>query len=114
MPSNPAFKSALVRLGYSVSLTHTEPTGIKTDAPAHVIWDIMKKWIEQQKAAGRMSSTRPLGSVAKRVLDRELYQDISFEVLESQKKDTIPRFLPNPEKDWGPKSRPRQPKRMRE
>ena len=33
--------------GYRVSSTHCTPLGVKTDAPASAIWDIMRCWAEQ-------------------------------------------------------------------
>ncbi|GBM11242.1 hypothetical protein AVEN_5979-1, partial [Araneus ventricosus] len=37
-------KSAVLNAGYQVSLSHTSPTSLKTDAPPEVIWDIMRAW----------------------------------------------------------------------
>ncbi|GBM11453.1 hypothetical protein AVEN_212553-1, partial [Araneus ventricosus] len=36
--------SAVLNAGYQVSLSHTSPTSLKTDAPPEVIWDIMRAW----------------------------------------------------------------------
>ena len=33
--------------GYRVSSTHANPLGLKTDAPPHVMWDIMRCWVSQ-------------------------------------------------------------------
>jgi tRNA (guanine26-N2/guanine27-N2)-dimethyltransferase len=39
------FSSAILNAGYKFSSTHCQPEGIKTDAPASVLWDIMKGWV---------------------------------------------------------------------
>lgn len=46
LSSNPR---ALVSVcaGYRVSSTHCTPLGVKTDAPASAIWDIMRCWAAQ-------------------------------------------------------------------
>ena len=33
--------------GYRVSGTHANPLGIKTDAPFHIIWDIVRAWVAE-------------------------------------------------------------------
>jgi tRNA (guanine26-N2/guanine27-N2)-dimethyltransferase len=42
LPAMPAFRSALVRLGFRVSGCHVEPYAFKTDAPMDVVWDVLK------------------------------------------------------------------------
>jgi tRNA (guanine26-N2/guanine27-N2)-dimethyltransferase len=43
-PPQAQFKAALVNAGYRVSGYHKDPEAIKTDAPNHVVWDIMRAW----------------------------------------------------------------------
>lgn len=38
------FRSALLHAGYRVSFSHACKTSIKTDAPAKVLWDILRCW----------------------------------------------------------------------
>lgn len=40
-------KAALVNAGYRVSGYHKEPQAIKTDAPSHVLWDILRVWCKE-------------------------------------------------------------------
>ncbi|KAL8718846.1 MAG: hypothetical protein Q9225_004072 [Loekoesia sp. 1 TL-2023] len=47
-PSDAAFRGALVSLGYRTTRSHTEPGSIRTDAPWHVIWEIMREWVRQK------------------------------------------------------------------
>lgn len=39
------YRSAILNAGYKVSMSHTSPTSIKTNAPLEVIWDIMRVWV---------------------------------------------------------------------
>jgi tRNA (guanine26-N2/guanine27-N2)-dimethyltransferase len=43
-PPQAQFKAALVNAGYRVGGYHKDPEAIKTDAPNHVVWDIMRAW----------------------------------------------------------------------
>ena len=40
------FMGCLEAAGYRASPVHTSAQGIKTDAPAHVVWDVMRLWAE--------------------------------------------------------------------
>ena len=58
---------------------------IKTDAPFEIIWKMREDWIK-------------INSNEKGELDWSEIKEIKHML-----KSTIPRFLPNPEKNWGPK-----------
>uniref|UniRef100_M4CWS5 tRNA (guanine(26)-N(2))-dimethyltransferase n=1 Tax=Brassica campestris TaxID=3711 RepID=M4CWS5_BRACM len=77
-PSAAMFRSAVINAKYRVSGTHVNPLGIKTDAPMEIIWDIMRCWAD---------FSRHVGSLSKAQVKK------------------VARFLPNPEKHWGPKVR---------
>ncbi|KAL8828862.1 MAG: hypothetical protein Q9170_006417 [Blastenia crenularia] len=47
-PSDAAFRGALIGLGYRTTRSHTEAGSIRTDAPWHVIWEIMREWVRQK------------------------------------------------------------------
>ncbi|KAI4169095.1 MAG: hypothetical protein LQ343_005958 [Gyalolechia ehrenbergii] len=47
-PSDAAFRGALIGLGYRATRSHTEPGSIRTDAPWHAIWEIMREWVRQK------------------------------------------------------------------
>ncbi|EJK48188.1 hypothetical protein THAOC_33038 [Thalassiosira oceanica] len=42
-----AFWAALVNAGYRVSGYHKDPTAVKTDAPNHVVWDVVRAWCRE-------------------------------------------------------------------
>ena len=48
VPSEAAFRGALIHLGYRTTRSHTEPGSIRTDAPWPVIWEIMREWVRQK------------------------------------------------------------------
>ncbi|KAI4115287.1 MAG: hypothetical protein LQ345_004081 [Seirophora villosa] len=47
-PSDAQLRGALIGLGYRATRSHTEPGSIRTDAPWHVIWEIMREWVRQK------------------------------------------------------------------
>ncbi|KAI4131244.1 MAG: hypothetical protein LQ338_001338 [Usnochroma carphineum] len=47
-PSDAEWRGALIGLGYRTTRSHTEPGSIRTDAPWHVIWEIMREWVRQR------------------------------------------------------------------
>jgi len=57
------FQSALLNAGFRVSQFHKEPLAVKTDAPPHVIWDIMREYCrlhppQEQNPASQPSAER--------------------------------------------------------
>lgn len=98
-------RSALVHQGYRVSLSHTGPNTIKTDAPNHVLWDILRCW---NKKAPRNLDKVPKDSASYKILSVEPKIEANFELIEEvciQKRvngKKIKRYMPNPEKYWGP------------
>jgi tRNA (guanine26-N2/guanine27-N2)-dimethyltransferase len=47
-PSVAQFKGALRHAGYRAVRSHAKPGTIKTDAPWHVLWQIMGEWVKQK------------------------------------------------------------------
>lgn len=47
-PADAVFCSALERLGYRTSRSHTKPGSIRTDAPWSVVWEVMREWVRQK------------------------------------------------------------------
>mmetsp|Transcript_22938 Transcript_22938/g.63658 ORF Transcript_22938/g.63658 Transcript_22938/m.63658 type:complete len:234 (-) Transcript_22938:478-1179(-) len=107
-PRHEAFRSALVNAGYRVSSSHANPLGIKTDAPMSVIWDIMRCWIRDHPI-----KPHPEDSYAGRLLAKEPSIQADFsrsqKALSQAKVNKVARYLPNPEENWGPKTRHGKP-----
>jgi len=111
-PPLKTFKGAIINAGYKVSGYHKEPSAIKTDAPGHVVWDIMRNWVEKNA----LRKTPAEGSTAAKILATErILKEVDWSIPESLKKvgtmmttkngnkKKISRFPLNPEKHWGPK-----------
>lgn len=100
--------SALANAGYSVSSTHTNQNGLKTDAPSHVVWDIFCQIAEQQRCSE--NTRKPQDVLMERIMSRkrERIYDFTYNpAIESEsQKLSLLRFQMNPAKEWGPMSRP--------
>eukprot|EP00929_Paragymnodinium_shiwhaense_P113590 TRINITY_DN81876_c0_g1_i1.p1 TRINITY_DN81876_c0_g1~~TRINITY_DN81876_c0_g1_i1.p1 ORF type:complete len:558 (+),score=132.86 TRINITY_DN81876_c0_g1_i1:81-1754(+) len=94
------FRGTLQSLGYKVSHFHREPEAVKTDAPNAIIFDLMRLWAEENPPK---NPTVP--NLLKKELTLKRPIEWKNEVVEPKAK--VPRFLPNPEKNWGPKARAR-------
>lgn len=100
------FRSAILNAGYKVSMSHACKNSIKTDAPAQIIWDIVRAWEKSNPAnKEKMAPDRP----GRRILEKNSETEINFEIHpdsnpQSRKQELL-RFQVKPEKNWGPKSR---------
>eukprot|EP00560_Eucampia_antarctica_P009090 CAMPEP_0197827516 /NCGR_PEP_ID=MMETSP1437-20131217/4262_1 /TAXON_ID=49252 ORGANISM="Eucampia antarctica, Strain CCMP1452" /NCGR_SAMPLE_ID=MMETSP1437 /ASSEMBLY_ACC=CAM_ASM_001096 /LENGTH=638 /DNA_ID=CAMNT_0043428371 /DNA_START=272 /DNA_END=2188 /DNA_ORIENTATION=+ len=118
-PPTKKFNAAIINAGYRVSGYHKVPNAIKTDAPNYVVWDIMRAWCQQyppkkvkekkNKKTGENSSPEGKGkfiSAAEKILSIEPKIKVDFTIPEgSSQQKKAQRFPPNPEANWGPKSR---------
>ncbi|XP_075514979.1 LOW QUALITY PROTEIN: tRNA (guanine(26)-N(2))-dimethyltransferase 2-like [Primulina tabacum] len=103
-PSAVIFHSAAINAGYRISGSHANPLGLKTDAPMNVIWDIMRCWVKKHPV-----KTQPHDQAGSVILAKEpvLLANFARAVasLGKSKVNKVARFLPNPERHWGPKLR---------
>jgi tRNA (guanine26-N2/guanine27-N2)-dimethyltransferase len=113
-PPSDAFRSALVHAGHRVSSTHANPLGVKTDAPPHVVWDVMRCWARAQWGEAKLAEklkAAPAGSALAGIMGRPPRLQANFAraagALSASRAAGTARFLPNPEAHWGPKSRHR-------
>uniref|UniRef100_N1QRV3 Putative N(2),N(2)-dimethylguanosine tRNA methyltransferase 1 n=1 Tax=Aegilops tauschii TaxID=37682 RepID=N1QRV3_AEGTA len=104
-PTMVMFHSAIRNAGYQISGSHADPLALKTDAPMSVIWDIMRCWVKLHPV-----KSQPENLPGSRILSQEPQLQASFSQatggLVARKS---PRFLPNPEKHWGPKMKAGRP-----
>ncbi|KAF3444911.1 hypothetical protein FNV43_RR14604 [Rhamnella rubrinervis] len=103
-PSAVIFRSAVINAGYRISGTHVNPLGLKSDAPTDVIWDIMRCWVKNHPV--KAQSPDQAGSIilAKEPVLRANFARAVASLSKAQAKK-VARFLPNPERHWGPKLR---------
>lgn len=109
--------AGLGSLGYDCSLTHAQPSSLKTNAPWEAIWYVMKE-CEDHKDLEKMNQN----STGYKILsnedrwlssqDRDAFEKLSFEPndqsgqVEKLRKLKIVRYQENPSRNWGPKARP--------
>lgn len=103
-PSAVIFRSAVINAGYSISGSHVNPLGLKTDAPMNVIWDIMRCWVKKHPV-----KAQPPDQAGSVILAKEPVLQANFAravaSLSKSQVNKVARFLPNPERHWGPKLR---------
>ncbi|KAK7340684.1 hypothetical protein VNO77_21394 [Canavalia gladiata] len=103
-PSAVIFRSAVINAGYRISGTHVNPLGLKSDAPMDVIWDIMRCWVKNHPVKAQPADQPGSVILAKEpVLQANFARAVSS--LSKAQAKKVARFLPNPERHWGPKVR---------
>lgn len=101
-PSSLLFRSALANAGYRTSGCHANALALKTDAPMHVLWDIMRCWVKDHPVKPQ-SDDSPGFIILKREPKLEANFSRSSEAMSRAQANGVPRFIPNPETHWGPK-----------
>ncbi|CAG0908740.1 unnamed protein product, partial [Cyprideis torosa] len=118
------FRSALLNSGYSVSCTHANKNGFKTNAPPEFMWDLVRAWRRKTLAEDkRPQKKRATSGTERRLRARPgteflLAKDtvsseeakISFvrhpdAVPASKKNRSLLRYQMNPARNWGPKTK---------
>ncbi|CAA7399353.1 unnamed protein product [Spirodela intermedia] len=103
-PSAVIFRSAVINAGYRISGSHVNPLGLKSDAPMDVIWDIMRTWVKTHPV-----KAQPADQSGTVILSKEPKLQVNFAravaSLSKAQAKKVARFLPNPERHWGPKVR---------
>lgn len=117
------FKAALVNAGYRVSAYHKDPHAIKTDAPNHVVWDIVRAWcnehpphkkkeskkhrVGEEQGSNAPSMQHDKVDIATKILSNDMRTEkIDFTIpksLKVEQKKKAKRWAVNPEANWGPK-----------
>lgn len=125
VPPSASVRTLVHEKGHCVSQSHTDPQALKTTAPPELLWDTLRLWCKTQTkkskggdtaVGGETSKNGPVQSTGRRILSRDPELVTASEVDFSVKKDkyvrggtgggaSAPRFLPNPEPNWGPKAR---------
>ncbi|CAN6318963.1 unnamed protein product [Urochloa humidicola] len=98
-PTMVMLHSAIRSAGFQTSGSHVDPLALKTNAPMSVIWDIMRCWVNLHPVKHR-TGNHP-GNV---ILSQEPKLQANFsQAPETSVPKKCPRFVPNPEKFWGPR-----------
>lgn len=101
-------RSAILNAGFRVSYSHASRNSIKTDAPASIVWDIMRCWAKLNP----VNPSRVLdGTPLKAILAKEPAKtDYDFTTMHPEanpqsRKGALIRFPGNPAAHWGPGTR---------
>ncbi|KAF5958487.1 hypothetical protein HYC85_005712 [Camellia sinensis] len=89
---------------YRISGTHVNPLGLKSDAPMDVIWDIMRCWVKNHPVKAQPPDQAGSVILAKQPVLQANFARAVASLSKAQAKK-VARFLPNPERHWGPKLR---------
>ncbi|KAF2905205.1 hypothetical protein ILUMI_00982 [Ignelater luminosus] len=98
-----AFRSALLNAGYHVSFTHTHKTSIKTNAPAKVIWDIMRCWESKHPLKEKRKAEKsPGNNILAKQPEKQYCFDLHRDANPQSRREGFVRFQENPLPFWGP------------
>ncbi|KAJ6845640.1 putative tRNA (guanine(26)-N(2))-dimethyltransferase 2 isoform X1 [Iris pallida] len=103
-PSAVMFRSAVINAGYRISGSHVNPLGLKSDAPMDVIWDIMRCWVKNHPVKAQPADQSGTVILSKEPMLQANFARAGASLSKAQAKK-VARFLPNPERHWGPKVR---------
>lgn len=105
------FVCGLLSTGYKVSTSHACTLSIKTDAPSHVVWDVLKEWVKLNPIKRVANQSSP----AFQILAQESTTTATFESRGDAEplsvKASMIRYQENPTPNWGPMSKPGMTKR---
>lgn len=101
------FRSALLNAGYQVSFSHACKTSIKTNAPAKILWDILRNWEKKSPVHPKHIEKNPIIKV---ILSKEPeiiynFKDIHPDANPNSRRQALVRFPINPMPNWGPGTR---------
>lgn len=123
------FRGALKRLGYNVARSHCKPTSIKTNAPWDVIWEVMRRWVENKPVKEGAVGAKQAGYEILRIgrkkkalkerreleltkEEEELAKlEIKFDEVLGRDEDKVGgvvRYQINPTANWGPMARKKE------
>ena len=111
-PPMPLLRSAVINAGYRVSSAHSNPLAIKTDAPAEVLWDILRCWIKEHPVKAQPTKTPGCVILSKEPTTAAKWTRVAGAFTKAQR-EKVTRFPRNPEENWGPKQRAGRPEEGR-
>ena len=104
--TNASDRSAILNAGYRVSTSHCRQDSIKTNAPHHVIWDIMRTFAQQSPTKRAATERLKTDTPYYRILTKPSTIQVDFTEhpdWESEaRKNKLIRFMGNPHARWGP------------
>ncbi|OXA50116.1 probable tRNA (guanine(26)-N(2))-dimethyltransferase isoform X2 [Folsomia candida] len=98
----PKIRSAILNLGYQVSLSHIAPNTIKTTCPNSIIWDIMRKWKLQNPSPQPLKEGAGFNIMQKESETPNISFDLHPDANPASKENNLMRYQNNPTRNWGP------------
>lgn len=102
-------KSALLNSGFKVSISHTFPQSIKTNAPVKIVWSIFICWVAHKSPEYDLNHKNDIIKNIFKINEQMESSGWSFlknpNATPDSIKNNLCRFQENPTKNWGPLSR---------
>ena len=89
-------------LGFRAGGSHRTPNAIKTDAPASVVFDLVRLYVQSLGTTAKAILPQILSKPITTPIPDELELDFNIKVDDDR---AVPIYLPNPAAFWGPKPR---------
>lgn len=100
------YRSAILNAGYRASTSHCRQDSIKTNAPHHVIWDIMRAFAALSPTKRAEAEKLKTNTPYYRILTKPSTIQVDFtehpEWESEARKNKLIRFMGNPHARWGP------------
>ena len=96
------YRSAIMNLGYEVSLSHVAPNTMKTSAPNKVIWDILRQWHKQINGTQMKPGTPGFNILSKSIETANIDLQIRNDANPLSREQKFLRYQVNPTRNWGP------------
>lgn len=100
MPQKYVVENAFAKAGFKLSVSHTDPQAIKTDAPMDFVYSVLRAWAVE-KGMKMPDPSTPAGKLLQNATKFEVDIKAAIEAKKPEK-SKVPRFLPNPAENWGP------------
>ena len=95
----------LRELGFRVGGSHRTTNAVKTDAPAHVVFDLLRLYVESLPNRDAIKPMLPQILAKPITLEIPAGMEIDWSMKVEDKANRVPIYLPNPTANWGPKPR---------
>ena len=105
-------KAALINGGFKVSECHFKTSSLKTDAPCAFVLDIFRKFVISGPGKESFGNISSKPEQVRNFFSRECIHSIDFSIKDKEmllREESA--FFPNPQPNWGPKSRAGKRKR---
>lgn len=104
-PPMAKIRSGLMNAGYRVSQAHTKPLAIKTDAPATVMWDVLRCYVKETPKLKPPKANSPAATILAKEPQLEAVWTQQPGSQSGKRVTGKATFVAPPQSHWGPKAR---------